>query len=156
VRSMAQTRVRKNKPAKKNTRQQVEDIVPDDLVREIKLLVITALASGEDSRVIEETLIEEAVVDTDEDWKELYHKEIPSVLRRILEKASLSCSIYHKKDDVPGYEYVANCTTKSGEHIALGFDIEMDYEFGDVTLIGASAWKGKEWSPVYLVYYHRV
>ncbi len=127
------------------------------LVEELKSLVKTALAQGEDSREIEETLFEEVYdVDTEGEWKELYHRDIPDVLREALKKIGLTCKIYHKKDDVPGYEYVANCWTKTGRSIALGFDVDYDPELGEVNLVTASAWRDRVWNPNQLVYYHEV
>lgn len=129
----------------------------EGLVREIRLLVSKALVAGEDSREIEETLFEDVRdVDTEEGWKELYHRDIPGALRDVLRRVGLSCRIYHKKDDVPGYEYVANCRAESGRSVALGFDVDYDPEVGEVSLATASAWGDREWNPDRLVYYHEV
>ena len=127
-----------------------------EIVDEIRGLVKRALRKGEAEAEIEETLFEDVYIESDEDWETLLHEDIPAELRNLLKQAGLACNVYHKKDDVPGFEYVANCITKDGRPVALGFDIYYDYEFGKVTLLSAEAWANVRWSPSQLVYYHEV
>jgi hypothetical protein len=65
--------------------------------------------------------------------EKLYHEEIPWALREILEKAGLVCeTLYHKKDDVRGFEYIADCIVND-KKIRIGFDIE--YIHGNIDLL---------------------
>ena len=129
-------------------------MVFEDIIRELKSLIRDALIQKESERELEETLFEDVWIESDEDWRKLYDDDIPSTLKDILEKVGLSCRIFHKKDDVPGPEYVANCVTRSGRKMALGFDVDYDHEAGEVTLMFAQAWRDAEWTPSQLVYYH--
>jgi len=76
-------------------------------------------------------------------------------LKEILDKVGLNCKVFFKKDDVPGFEYVANCWYK-GRRVALGFDVDYDTELGEVNLLGVEAWRDREWTPNQLVYYTEV
>ena len=124
------------------------------LVRELKSLVRRALAKREAERALEEALFEDVTIESDEDWRALWHDEVPSTLKDVLERAGLSCRIFHKKDEVPGPEYVANCIARGGRKVALGLDVDYDHEVGEVRLTYVKAYGDAEWTPSQLVYYH--
>jgi len=127
-----------------------------ELIRDLKALVRRALREKESEVELYETLFEDVDIKSEEDWISLYHDEIPSTLKAILEKVGLACKLFHKKDAVPGPEYVANCITRTGRKIALGLDVDYDHEVGEVKLTYATAYGDEEWTPNQLVYYHEV
>lgn len=132
----------------------------EDVVRDIKALVREALRRGEAEKEIYETLFEDVTVNSDQEYKELVDEDIPSALRKALEKVGLICTIYHKREAISGYEYLANCVTKTGRKMALGFDVDIrEFESigaGEVELLVGYAARDTEWSPSRLVYYHEV
>ena len=126
----------------------------DSLVREIRNLVQDSLFKKEVSRELDELIFEDVWIESDEEWRKLFHDDIPETLKEVFRKIGLFCRIYHKKDDVPGPEYIANCITRSGRKVALGLDVDYDHEVGEVVLTFAQAWSDAEWTPSQLVYYH--
>jgi len=126
----------------------------EDVEKELRELLREAMHLKESGKELEETLFEDVWIENEEDYRRLFDDEIPSTLKEILERIGLSCRIFHKKDDVPGYEYLANCMTRTGRRIALGFDVDYDEVSGEVMLLFASAWRDSEWTPNQLVYYH--
>jgi len=132
------------------------NVVFEEIVSELKSLVREAFRKREAEREIEEALFEDVEIKTEEEWKEYFHTEIPAVLRKLLRSAGLSCRLYHKKDDVPGPEYAANCVTRDGRRVAVGFDVDYDYDTGEIVLTYAHAWGDDEWTPSQLVHYHEV
>lgn len=123
------------------------------IAREIRDLVREALEKGESEKEVEETIFEETRISSEKDYWDLWHIDVPEELRRILDKAGLSCSLYFKTEEVPGPEYVANCVTEDGRPIALGIDVDYDPETDETTLSFVQAWRDKEWSENQLVYY---
>jgi len=128
----------------------------NELAEEIRSIVQEAMREKEGERELYETIMEDVEIKTDRDWRDVFDYEVPSILKRVLERAGLTCSLYHRKDDVPGFEYVANCTTKDGERIALGFDVDYDPDTYEVQLQFVQAWRESRWTPTQLVYYHEV
>ena len=126
------------------------------LVKTLRKVVEEALETGEGGEEAWKTLIEDTTIDSESEWREIYHSEIPSILRDSLRKLGLDCRLFHKKDDVPGFEYVANCVTREGRRIALGFDVDYDYEIGEVVLSFIKAYRDSEWAPTQLTHYHEV
>lgn len=90
-------------------------------------------------------------IESSEELREAFHKGIPNVLRKVFEDVGLVCTIYHKKDDVWGPEYVANC--RLGDRpVAVGVDVVVD-EFGaHITYVNVSF--DSEYPDNLLVYYH--
>jgi hypothetical protein len=121
-------------------------VVFEEIVSELRSLVREALRKKEAEREIGEALFEDVEMRTEEEWREYFHTEIPAVLRKILRSAGLSCRLYHKKDDVPGPEYVANCVTRDGRKVALGLDVDYDDVAGEIVLMYAQAWGDDEWT----------
>ncbi len=128
----------------------------EDLADEIRVMVNKALRKGESEEEFWETLLEEVTIQSESDWREVFHKEVPDILRQALEKAGLTCTLYYRKEDVPGFEYVANCVTKDGRKVALGFNVEYDPNAQEVRLILGVAYRGREWTPNQLLYYREV
>jgi len=131
-------------------------MVMEELIRELRDIVREAFRLKQSEREIGASLFENVFIGSDDEWREVFHEDVPNALRELLEKVGLTCSIFHKKDDVPGYEYLANCVSRTGRKVALGFDVDYDYEIGDVYLAFASAWRDSEWSENQLVHYHEV
>jgi len=125
-----------------------------DIVTELRELIEEAIQYKESEKELYATLFEDVWIESDEEWREYYHDEIPYALKEIFKELGLSCRLYHKKDDVPGPEYVANCVNRAGRKIALGLDIDYDYDAAEVVLMFASAYRDAEWTPNQLVYYH--
>jgi len=133
----------------------------ESIAEEIKALVDKALEKGVAEEEIDEDIFEEYLIETDTDYEYLVHTDIPSFLREVLDKAGLTCTILHKKEDVPGYEYLAECVVKKGitiEDVTLGFDIITDELGGNwvrVNLLSAWAGLGRV-KPGLKPYYHEV
>ena len=120
-------------------------------------LIGDAFLLGQSGEEMDVTLLENVVIESDEEWWELFYKDVPRVLKRALSENGLSCTIYYKKDDVPGHRYLANCSTiRTGRRVALGFDVEYDHELGEVYLCLATAWRDVSWTKNQLTHYHEV
>jgi len=128
-----------------------------ELIEEIRDLVDTAL---KEKRIIDKEIFEDILEDvemrSEKDWEKVFHDDVPSILRKVFEELGFTCTIYHKKDDVPGYEYLLSCISNEGEGVLVGLNVEYDPETGKVEILDAEASPGKEYNPNYLVYYHEV
>jgi len=70
------------------------------------------------------TQLEEVKVEDDEDMGRLLHQDIPKALRELMHKVGLTVvSLYHLKDDLLMYEYVADCLTDEDRCMALAFTL---------------------------------
>lgn len=102
-------------------------------------LVKRVLASGRAAEEDVDEVVWEEVFGgeepTESAWKWLWHRDIPEVLKEALEKAGLTCTLYYKREEVPGYEYLASCITRGGREVTVGFNLSYDHEADELTLL---------------------
>jgi len=128
-----------------------------ELIEEMKDLIENVLREKTTiDKEFYETLFEDVWIRSEKDWEEIFHEDVPDLLRKVFKEIGFTCTIYHKKDDVPGYEYLLSCISEEGEGVLVGLNVEYDPETGKVELLDVEASPGKEFSPSYLVYYHEV
>jgi hypothetical protein len=107
-----------------------------------------------------ETLIEDLPEDMDWDlYDELLHEWVPEALKELLSEAGVrNAAVYHLKDDVQLPEYLAEGIAEvDGDRfpVVLSLEVDVDHECGEVTLLGATIYKG-ELAEGILPYYHLV
>ena len=106
-------------------------------------------------REVHETLIEDIEIRNEKDWNEIYHNEIPALIREVLREIGFECKILHLKDDVKLPEYLVELY-RDGKYFGyLELDVDYDHEVNEVTLLLVRGYK--ESIPVGLIlYYHYV
>jgi len=127
-----------------------------EVIRDLKDLVSEALSKGYAEGEIQESIFEDVEIETERGWDEMFHKDVPHALKEALREAGLICRVFHKKDEIRGAEYLANCRTKDGIPMALELEVEHDPVGGDIDLLFVTVKKGAQWSQNTLVYYHEV
>ncbi|RDD52765.1 MAG: hypothetical protein BA066_07930 [Candidatus Korarchaeota archaeon NZ13-K] len=127
-----------------------------EAIRDLKDLVSEALSKGYAEGEIQESIFEDVEIETEKDLDEMFHKDVPHALKKALREAGLMCRIFHKKKDIHGPEFLANCETKHGIPVALELEVEHDPVDKEVNLLYVYAAGGTHWSPNRLVYYHEV
>jgi hypothetical protein len=89
----------------------------------------------------------------DDDYAKFIHEEVPEAIVGVAKKIGAKAYVYHKKDDVPGAEYIVQIYWK-GKRYTLHVDYSPgDLEKGMFTLYIVGGEKGWYEPPVY---YHRV
>jgi hypothetical protein len=127
----------------------------DDLLYELRELIEYAKKHGEAEDELYETVFEDVEVENEDDYNEYVHREIPELLRSIFRFLRFKgIRIYHKKDDVPGSEYLIEAMRGQSSYV---FELDIDYDIGGRwELMWARVVKGAKISEGYLPYYHEV
>ena len=125
------------------------------IIHEFKDIIQELEKDGIVVRDIHGTLIEDIEIRTEKDWNEVYHKEIPALIREVLREISFECKIMHLKDDVRLPEYLVELY-RDGKYFGyLELEIDYDHELNEVILLLVRGYK--ESIPVGLIpYYHYV
>lgn len=133
--------------------------IVEEIVENLKEVLQRAERRGVWGEEVDITIYEEVGLEEKWDWDEwrkITHEEVPSLLRRAFRRLGLSCELFYRKDDIPGFEYVANCVSRKGVPYALGIDVLYDDVTDQLLINYIEARKNAEWSPDMLVYYTRV
>jgi len=125
------------------------------IVHEFKEIIQELEKDGIVVRDIHGTLIEDVEIRNEKDWNEVYHNEIPALIREVLREIGFECKIMHLKDDVRLPEYLVKLY-KDGKYFGyLELDVDYDHELNEVILLLVRGYK--EPIPVELIpYYHYV
>lgn len=125
------------------------------IVQELKEIIQELEKEEFIEREVHETLIEDIEIRTEKDWNEVYHKEIPAIIREAMREIGFECKIMHLKDDVRLPEYLVELY-RDGKYFGyLELEIDCDHELNEVILLLVRGYK--ESIPVGLIpYYHYV
>jgi hypothetical protein len=127
----------------------------EDLVLEIRELVEEAKKHGEAEDDLYE-MIEDVTIKNERQYERYIHKEIPLLLRDILRFLRFQgIRIYHKKDDVPGPEYLIEMTRRHTQYV-METNIIYDEISGEWEILWIRITKNAKIAEGYLPYYHEV
>ena len=128
----------------------------EDLVLDIRELVEEAKKHGEAEDDLYEMIFEDVTIKNEKQYERYIHKEIPLLLRDILRFLRFQgIRIYHKKDDVPGPEYLVEAMRGQSSY---AFEVDTNYDdiSGEWELLWVRVVRNAEISKDYLPYYHEV
>jgi hypothetical protein len=128
----------------------------EDLVLDIRELVEEAKKYGGSEDDLYTTVFEDVTIKNEKQYERYIHREIPLLLRDILRFLRFQgIRIYHKKDDVPGPEYLIEMIRGHGQYV-METDIIYDDIGGRWELIWIRITKNAKIAEGYLPYYHEV
>jgi len=128
----------------------------EDLVLDIRELVEEAKKHGEAEDDLDEMIFEDVTIKNEKQYERYIHKEIPLLLRDILRFLRFQeIRIYHKKDDVPGPEYLIEMIRGHGQYV-METDIIYDEIGGEWEILWIRITKNAKIAEGYLPYYHEV
>jgi len=94
---------------------------------------------------------EEVEFENDEDFIKFIHEEVPEAIKDVAREIGASAYVYHKKDDVPGSDYIVQISWRGKQYtLHVGYD-PYDIEKGSFALFIVEGKKGL-YEPS--VYYH--
>jgi len=126
------------------------------LVLDIRELVEEAKKHGEAEDDLYEMIFEDVTIKNEKQYERYIHKEIPLLLRDILRFLRFQeIRIYHKKDDVPGPEYLIEMIRGHGQYV-METDIIYDEIGGEWEILWIRITKNAKIAEGYLPYYHEV
>jgi len=128
----------------------------EDLVLEIRELVEEAKRHGESESDLYATIFEDVSIKNEKQYERYLHKEIPELLRAVLKFLRFSkIQIYHKKDDIPGAEYLIQAVRGKTSYV---FEIDTNYDetSGEWEVLWIRITKDAKIAEGYLPYYHEV
>jgi hypothetical protein len=128
----------------------------EDLILEIRDLVEDAKKHGEAEDDLYEMIFEDVIIKNEKQYERYIHKEIPELLRRILRFLRFQgIRIYHKKDDVPGPEYLIEASRGQSLYV---FEVNTNYDetSGEWEILWIRIVRNAMINNNYLPYYHEV
>jgi len=128
----------------------------EDLVYELRELIEDAKRHGEAEDDLYEMIFEDVTIKNEKQYERYIHKEIPLLLRDILRFLRFQgIRIYHKKDDVPGPEYLIEALRGHAQYV-METDIIYDEIGGEWEILWIRIVRDAEINKDYLPYYHEV
>jgi hypothetical protein len=128
----------------------------EDLIYELRELIEEAKRHGSSEDDLYITVFEDAWIKKEDQYERYIHKEIPLLLRDILRFLRFQgIRIYHKKDDVPGPEYLIEMIRGHAQYV-METDIIYDDVGGEWDLMWIRITKNAKIAEGYLPYYHEV
>jgi len=128
----------------------------EDLIYELRELIESAKRHGESEDDLFITVFEDVWVKKEDQYERYIHKEIPLLLRDILRFLRFQgIRIYHKKDDVPGPEYLIEMIRGHAQYV-METDIIYDDIGGEWEILWIRITKNAKIADGYLPYYHEV
>jgi hypothetical protein len=128
----------------------------EDLVIELRELIEKAKKHGESEADLDTTVFEDVLIKNEKQYERYLHKEIPLLLRDILRFLRFrSITVYHRKDDIPGAEYLIQAVRGQSTY-AFALDVSYDDIGGRWEILWVRVTKDAEVNKDYLPYYHEV